>query len=325
MRVNTRRNLATYGIAFLIILGLNFLLPRLMPGDPLTAIYGDEAMIAMTPQLKASLVERFALDLSIWQQLGAYFLNLLQGDMGYSYSYNAPVWQVIMGSLPWTLLIVGVSLVLSTLLGIFLGIESGWRRGSRTDRTLLTGLMYINGFPDFFMGLILLIIFGVLLGIAPLSGALTPYSGLTGLALAWDVMRHMALPVTALTLAQLAGGYLLTRNSMLTVLKTPFMLVARAKGLPQRVLKYRHAGRNSMLPVITMTGIRLGKVVTGTLFVELVFAYPGIGYMTYQALLSRDYPLIQGIFLVVAVSVLLVNFAVDCLSPRLDPRVSYAY
>ena len=323
--MNTRRNLATYGIAFLIILGLNFMLPRLMPGDPLTAIYGDEAMIAMTPQLKASLVERFALDQSTWQQLGTYLLNLLKGDMGYSYSYNAPVFQVIMGSLPWTLLIVGTSMLLSTLLGVVLGIESGWRRGSRTDRTLLTGLMCLNGFPDFFLGLLLLIIFGVLLGVAPLSGALTPYSGLTGLALVWDVLKHMALPVAALTLAQLSMGYLLTRNSMLTVLKAPFMLLARAKGLPQRTLKYRHAGRNSMLPVITMTGIRLGKVVTGTLFVELVFAYPGIGYMTYNALLSRDYPLIQGIFLVVAISVLLANFIVDCLYPKLDPRVSYAY
>jgi len=323
--MSTRRNLATYGIAFLIILGLNFLLPRLMPGDPLTAIYGDEALIAMTPELKASLVERFALDQPLWQQFGAYISSLFRGDLGYSYYYNAPVIDVIMGSLPWTLLIIGTSLVLATLLGIVLGIESGWRRGSRTDRSLLTGLMCLNGFPDFFMGLLLLIIFGIWLGVSPLSGAMTPYSGLSGMALVWDVLKHMALPVAALTLAQLAGGYLLTRNTMISVLKAPFMLTARAKGLSQRSLKYRHAGRNSMLPVITMTGIRLGRVVTGALFVELVFAYPGIGYMTYQALLSRDYPLIQGIFLVVAVSVLIANFSADLLYPRLDPRVSYAY
>jgi peptide/nickel transport system permease protein len=323
--VTGKRSLTTYGLAFLFILALNFFLPRMMPGDPLTAIYGDEALVAMTPALKAKLVARFALDQPVWQQFGAYIATLFRGDMGWSYFYNAPVLKVILGSLPWTLLVVGTSLVLATLLGIVLGIESGWRRGSRTDRALLTGLMSLNGFPDFFLGLVLLIVFGVLLGAAPLSGALTPYSGLSGLALVLDVLKHMALPVAALTAAYLAGGYLLTRNTMITVLKSPFMLTARAKGLSQQTLKYRHAGRNSMLPVLTMTGIWLGRVVTGALFVELVFAYPGVGQLTYQALLARDYPVIQGVFLMVAISVLVVNFAVDFLYPRLDPRVSYAH
>ncbi len=320
-----KHNLTTYGIAFLIILALNFFLPRMMPGNPLMAIYGDEALVAMTPDLKVHLVERFALDEPLWQQFGAYIAALFRGDVGWSYYYNAPVLKVILGSLPWTLLVVGTSLVLSTLLGIVLGIESGWRRGSKTDRAMLTGLMSLNGFPDFFLGLVLLIVFGVLLGVAPLSGALTPYSGLSGFSLVMDVLKHMALPVAALTLAHLAGGYLLTRNTMITVLKAPFMLTARAKGLSQKVLKYRHAGRNSMLPVLTMTGIWLGRVVTGALFVELVFAYPGVGQLTYQALLARDYPIIQGVFLMVAVSVLIVNFAVDLLYPKLDPRVSHAH
>ena len=320
-----RQNLVTYVIALIFILALSFVLPRMMPGDPLMAIYGDEALIAMTPELKAQLVERFALEQPLWDQFGAYFLALFQGDLGYSYYYNAPVLKVILGSLPWTLLIVGTSLIISTFLGIILGIESGWRRGSKTDRTILTGLMSLNGFPDFFLGMVLLIIFGVILGICPLAGALTPYSGLSGLPLVLDVLKHMALPVAALTLAHLAGSYLLTRNTMISVLKAPFMLTARAKGLSQNVLKYRHAGRNSMLPVVTMTGIWMGRVVIGALFVELVFAYPGLGQLTYQALLCRDYPIIQGMFLIVTISVLLANFAVDLLYPQLDPRVIHAY
>ncbi len=318
-------SLVTYIIAFGIIMAFNFLLPRMMPGNPLTAIYGDEALVAMTPDLKAHLVTRFALDQSIWQQFGAYLAGLFQGDLGWSYFFNAPVADVILGALPWTLLVVGTSLVLATVLGIVLGIESGWRRGSKTDRAMLAGLMSLNGFPDFFLGLVLLIVFGILLGIAPLSGALTPYSGLTGLPLLLDILKHMALPVAALTLAHLAGGYLLTRNTMITVLKAPFVLTARAKGLSTGTVKYRHAGRNSMLPVLTMTGIWLGRVVTGALFVELVFAYPGVGQLTYQALLARDYPVIQGIFLMVAVSVLIINFIVDLLYPKLDPRVSRAH
>jgi len=231
---------------------------------------------------------------------------------------------VILGRLPWTLLLVGTSLLLSTLLGVIGGVESGWRRGSKTDRAMLAGLMSLNGFPDFFLGMVLLIIFGVLLGVLPLSGAREPYSGLGGLALAGDILRHMALPVAALTLAHLAGGYLLTRNTMITVLKEPYILTARAKGLAQRVIKYRHAARNSMLPVITMTGIWMGRMVSGALFVELVFAYPGIGYLTYQALLARDYPLIQGVFLVVAISVLAITFLVDLSYSKLDPRVAHA-
>jgi peptide/nickel transport system permease protein len=262
-----RRKIATYGIAFVIILVLNFLLPRMMAGDPFTAIYGDEAMLAMTADLKASLIERFALDQSLWQQFGAYISGLLQGDMGYSYYYKTQVFDVIMGSLPWTLLIVGTSLILSTFLGIVLGIESGWRRGEKIDRALLVGLMSLNGFPDFFLGLLLLIIFGVSLGLFPLSGAMTPYSGLSGMALFFDVIKHMILPVTALTLAHLSAGYLLTRNTMLSVLKAPFMLTGRAKGLPTKIIKYRYAGRNSMLPVITMTGIWLGRLGNGALFV----------------------------------------------------------
>jgi len=279
----------------------------------------------MTPDLKARLVSRFALDQPLWSQFGAYFAGLFRGDLGWSYYFNAPVIDVIMGALPWTLLVVGTSLVLATLLGIVLGIESGWRRGSRTDRAMLAGLMSLNGFPDFFLGLVLLIAFGVLLGVAPLSGALTPYSGLTGLPLVLDTIKHMALPVAALTLAHLAGGYLLTRNTMISALKAPYVLTARAKGLSAAAVKYRHAGRNSMLPVITMTGVWLGRVVTGALFVELVFAYPGVGQLTYQALLSRDYPVIQGIFLMVAISVLLINLTVDLIYPKLDPRLSRAH
>ena len=321
----SKRNVVTYAIALVFILMLNFLLPRLMPGDPLMAIYGDEALIAMTPELKAHLVERFALNQPLWQQLGAYFLALFQGELGHSYYYNAPVLSVILGRLPWTLLLVGTSLVLSTILGIVLGIESGWRRGSKTDRAMLAGLMSLNGFPDFFLGMLLLILFGVTLGVFPLAGALTPYSGLSGIALVLDVLRHLFLPVTALTLAHLASGYLLTRNTMITVLKEPYMLTAKAKGLSERILKYRHAGRNSMLPVVTRTGIWIGRMVTGALFVELVFAYPGIGYLTYEALLARDYPIIQGVFLMVAIFVLVANFLVDLSYPKLDPRVSYAY
>jgi peptide/nickel transport system permease protein len=319
--MSSRWNIITYCIALAFILALNFLMPRMMPGDPLMAIYGEEALVAMTPQLKAELIERFALDQPLWWQFGAYVLALFQGKLGFSYYYNASVLSVVLGRLPWTLLLVGTALVLSTFLGIALGIESGWRRGSGTDRTMLAGLMTLNGFPDFFVGMVLLIIFGVTWGIFPLAGALTPYSGLTGWGVVLDVVKHLVLPVAALTLAHLSGNYLLCRNTMITVLKEPYILTARAKGLSQQILKYRHAGRNALLPVVTHTGIWAGRVVTGALFVELVFAYPGVGYLVYEAMMARDYPVIQGLFLVVAVAVLAINFVVELSYTKLDPRV----
>jgi len=321
----TKQSIITYIIAFLFILALNFFLPRMMPGDPIMAIYGNEALIAMTPELKAHLIERFALDQPLWQQFGAYLLALVQGDLGYSYYYNAPVSSIVLGRLPWTLLLVGTALIISTLLGIVLGIESGWRRGSRRDKSLLTGLMTVSGFPDFFLGILLLIGFGVTWGIFPLSGAITPYAGLSGAALVLDVLHHLFLPLTALTLCHIGASYLLTRNTMVSVLKNPYILMAKSKGLPDRAVRYKHAGRNALLPVVTRTGIQLGRLVTGAIFVEIVFAYPGLGYLTYEALLARDYPVLQGVLLIVAVSVLIANFLVDLSYSKLDPRIRYAH
>jgi peptide/nickel transport system permease protein len=320
----TKENLITYVIALLIILTVNFFLPRTMPGDPLMAIYGDEALVQMTPQLKAELMERFALDQSLGEQFISYWAALFRGDLGYSYSYNAPVIQVIFGRLPWTLLLAGLALVLSTVFGILLGIESGWRRGRRFDGGTLSGMVALSGFPDFFLGILLLLLFAVTLKVLPLFGAESAYSGLTGFEHLTDISKHLILPLAALVLARITGGYLLTRNTMIGVLKEPYILLARAKGLKPQEVKYRHAGRNSMLPVMTQTGIWMGLLVTGALFIEVVFAYPGIGLLIYDALTFRDYPVIQGVLLVSSLCVLGANFIIDLLYARVDPRVSHA-
>ncbi len=320
----TKQNLITYLVALGIILTLNFLLPRMMPGDPLMAIYGDEALVQMSPQLKAELTERFALDQSLGSQFVSYWAALFRGDLGYSYSYNAPVTEVIFGRLHWTLLLGGLALILSTALGVLLGIESGWRRGRRIDSGMLSGMVGLSGFPDFFLGILLLLLFAVNLELLPLFGAEDAYSGLSGIERLIDIGEHLLLPLMALTLARITGAYLLTRNTMIGVLKEPYILLARAKGLKPRTIKYRHAGRNSMLPVMTRTGIWVGRMVTGVLFVEVVFAYPGIGLMTYDALTFRDYPVLQGLLLISALCVLGANFIVDLLYQKVDPRVSYA-
>jgi peptide/nickel transport system permease protein len=325
MRGIIRRNLPTYFAALIIILFLNFTLPRMMPGDPLMAIYGEEALVAMTPELRAFLLRSFALDKPMWEQFVAYLYQMSRGNLGFSYYNSAPTLEVILGRLPWTILLIGSALILSTTFGVLLGIESGWRRGKPLDRSLLSGFMALTGFPDFFLGMVFLLVFGVSLGFFPLSGSVTPYSGLSGLPLLFDMVRHLILPVSALTLGHMAGTYLLTRSAMVTVLREPYIFSARAKGLHERVICYRHAGRNSLLPVVTRTGIWLGRIITGTLFIEVIFAYPGLGTLTYQALLARDYAVLQGVLLVVAIVVLLANFSLDLLYARIDPRIQHAH
>lgn len=314
-----------YLIALAAIFSLNFILPRLMPGDPLQAIYGQEALVTMTPEMEAQLIQQFSLDKSWWDQLLAYVLGLLQGDLGFSYYYREQVFQVIIGALPWTLLLTGLALIIATAIGLILGIESGYKRGSPLDRGLVASLMFLGGFPDFFIGILLLLIFAVSLQILPLSGATSPYAGHEGFSYVRDVLEHLALPLASMILVQLGGIFLLTRNTVVTLLGESFILTARAKGCSQECIKYIHAGRNSLLPVTTATGLRIPNLLTGAIFIEIVFSYPGVGSLLRTAIDARDYPLIQGILLIVTLTVLTANFLVDLLYMRLDPRVRYAH
>lgn len=320
-----KERLLNYLIALGAIFSLNFILPRLMPSDPLHAIYGDVALVAMTDEMQAHLIRQLSLDKSWWDQMLAYLLGLLQGDLGFSYYYRDQVSLVILGALPWTLLLVGLALIIATAIGIILGIESGYNRGSSLDRGLVTSLMFLSGFPDFFIGVLLLLIFAVSLDVLPLSGATSPYAGYEGLSYILDVLAHLALPLASMVLVQLGSIFLLTRNTVVTLLGESFILTARAKGCPESLIKYAHAGRNSLLPVTTATGMVIPHMITRVLFIEIVFSYPGIGSLLNTAISARDYPLIQGILLVVTLTVLTVNFLVDLLYMKLDPRVRYAH
>lgn len=326
-RSSERRTVENYAIAFFIILLLTFSLPRIMPGDPVTAIYGELQAegIELTPELEAAIKARYGLDEPLWAQFYAYFASLLNCDFGYSFIFDEPVADLIFGHLPWTFLLLGSSLLLSKLIAIVLGIESGWRRGKRSDKALLTGLMALEGCPNFVMGLVLLLVFGVILGIAPLYGAENSTLHVSGIPRCVEILNHLILPLSALTVTSISGSYLLMRNTMITTLNEPFILTARAKGLPDRTIRYKHAGRNAILPFVTSIGMRIGMLITGSMFIEMIFAYPGVGTLLYESIVRRDYFTLQGIFFILTIAVLAANLTVDLLYKKIDPRIDDAH
>jgi peptide/nickel transport system permease protein len=309
-----------------LVLTLNFLLPRLMPGNPLADLDNPQGSpIPLSQEARARILAYYGLNRPLLVQYQDYMLGLVSGDLGWSIYYNAPVSQVLAGRLRWTLGLVGVSTLLYLVLGVVLGAVSAWQRGSSLDRGLLVTAFAAGAFPAFFLAMLLIVLFGVKLRWLPLGGARS-VALLEGpqLQRAADVARHMILPVLALVLTNLVDVYYLTRNSLGQVLGEGYITVARAKGLPERTLLFRHALPNALLPIVTLAALRLGTVVMGAMLVEVTFAYPGIGLAIYEASVARDYPLLQGAFLVTMLSIMVANLLADSLYALLDPRVRRA-
>ncbi len=324
MRSRKVKIVTVYLLTIFFLLFFNFLLPRLLPGDAILAMYsGSEILV--TEEMYSELVKLHGLDRPLHEQFITYLIQLAHGDLGYSYIAHASTTDLIMNALPWTLLLVFTSFILSAASGIVLGVESSWRRGGRIDKLLLVFMLLIDGIPSIAIGILFLTIFSLYCGWFPTAGAVTPYSNLVGLAYLWDMLLHLALPLATLTLSQIPGDYLLIRNSMVLTICEPFVLTARAKGLKKYKIKYFHAARNAILPFFTRIGIRLAYVITGVLFIETIFAYPGLGLLTYEAISNRDLPLMQGILTVSVLLVLLINILIDLLYKKIDPRVEYAY
>lgn len=314
------KKILDYVLVFLSIVTLNFFLPRFIPGSPLTAIYGD-SLLELNPALRESIIETFGLDLPLWMQFWHYLAGMARGDLGHSIYFQQPVMEVIIGGLPWTILLSGTALVISTVAGVFLGVESARRRGKWGDGILLFIVMFINGLPVFFLGMLLIVFVAINLSLFPTSGAGTYYVSLTGVEWWLDTARHLVLPSLALALTLIPRNYLLMRNSMVTVMEKPYMTIAKGKGLKKRIIAYRHGARSALLPVVTRLGMTFGLMITGGILVEKVFAYPGLGHLFTLALYRHDYPLMQGVLLVIAIMVLGGNLAADLVALLLDPRV----
>ncbi|MFP5375613.1 MAG: ABC transporter permease [Acidimicrobiia bacterium] len=312
-----------YVPTLVVVVALVFALPRAMPGDPLSVFDDpDSGVFLSDAESRQRILDYYGLDAPLAEQFARYVSGVARGDLGWSIARNAPVSDLIRQHLPWTLLLMGTSLVLAAAASFVAGVASAWRRGRAADRGLLVSLTAMNAVPEYAIAAVLLIVFAVVFPVLPLYGARSPFSEARGAAAVADVAEHLVLPAAALTLSLLGTKFLLVRNTVLSSLGQDYMLLARAKGLPERTMKYHHAGRNALLPFVTVLGIQAGFAAGGSVFVESVFSYPGMGTLILRAVDARDYPVLEASFLVLAVVVLVVNFALDLLYTRLDPRVA---
>ncbi len=321
MRVISRR-IGFYIITAIAAITVDFFIPRVMPGNPVDAILAKMQGQVVTPATVRALELQFGSNTSegTWGQYVHYWSNLIHGNLGISTSDGmVPVTSVIRGALPWTLGLVGTATVLSFVLGTLLGVLIAWRRGTWLDN-LLPATTFFQAAPYFFLAFLAIDFFAIRLGWFPSEGA---RNSLDFPALNWtyvsDVLDHAALPALTIVIASAAGWIVGMRNVMVTTMDEDYVLIAQAKGLPKRRVVW-YAARNAILPSVSGFSLAVGFVVSGALLTEIVFSYPGLGFILLSAVQDADYALLQGVFLVITMAVLVANLAADFVYVFLDPR-----
>lgn len=309
-----------YAVALVLaVLVLNFMLIRLAPGDPTETLAGQ--MGGMTEEIRNELRKAYGLDLPVHQQLGIYIGRVLSGDMGYSYFFNLPVTSLVLDRLPATILLVGAALLMSVSIGTTLGVLA-----SRKPQGLLSQaitLLSVVGYsaPVFWTGMLLVILFASLLPILPVSGIRSAAVPQGPILDALDVARHLVLPAISLGFVQMAQYSRLTRASMLDVLGADYVRTARAKGLSETIVFFKHALRNAILPIVTIIGLQFGNMLAGAIVVETVFNWPGLGRLAFDSVLRRDYPTLLGLLFFSSVLVVVVNQLTEVVYRAVDPRI----
>ena len=306
-------------VLVLTVVVLNFFLIHLAPGDPAEVLAGE--MGGVTEEILAEIRQTYGLDKPIHVQLFVYLKGVLHGDLGQSFYFNTPVLGLILERLPATILLVVSALVMSVCIGTYLGVLAS-RKPDGFASAAITVLSLVGyAAPVFWTGLMLIILFAWLLPIFPTSGMAT--FGLSGgpVAYALDVLHHLVLPATSLAIIYIAQYSRITRASMLEVLGSDYVRTARAKGLPEKVVLYKHALRNAVLPVITLVGLQIGNLISGAVLVETVFNWPGLGTLAFDSILARDYPTVLGLLLISSLVVIVANLLADLGYQYADPRI----
>lgn len=308
-------------ITIWIVLTISFILFRAMPGDPVSMFVKSDGM---DPKVAQALIKQYGLNLPLHKQYLIYIKDMLSGNFGQSFSFKKPVLEIIAQRLPNTIILALAAQAFSIIFGILLGTVAASNRGKKIDVLLLGSALFIYAIPAFWLGIILLSYFGVKLGIVPLFGMITP--GLEH-ASSWeyfkDVAHHLILPAATFGLA-ITGRYaMIMRGSLLDIFTEDYITTAKAKGFDRKYIIRNHALPNAMLPMVTVIAISLGFVVAGAIQTETVFSWPGVGTLTIKALGLRDYPLLQGVFLIISFCVISANFIADIIYMYIDPRIKY--
>lgn len=311
---------AQYALVLLVAVSLNFAIPRLAPGDPIDYLVPSEQVAAITPEQRNRILTQFGLEKPLLEQYRLYLVGISQGDLGYSVQTGRPVTDMLLERLPWTIILVGGAIVLSLVVGAGAGFFAAARRGGRTDAGGLALFMAVDSMPPFWIGMLLLVLFSGYLQILPVYGALPASDQALGLARLGELAERLVLPLVTLALVRVGWLFLIARSSLAGELSEDYITMAEAKGL-SRPRVVRHGIRNALLPLVTAVAVEAGTLVGGATVVETVFSYPGLGRLIYESVLSRDYPVLQGAFLLMAIGVIAANLLADLLYPLIDPRV----
>lgn len=307
-------------VSLLMVVLLGFFAFRVLPGDPVALMTRGRRV---TADQMEQLREQFGLDKPVLVQFWEYLVGLLNGNLGTSFVFRRPVTELMAQYVGPTLLLMSVSMVLTVSLGVWVGQRAAWKRGGWFDKSATWTSLFFWSMPTFWFGLLLLLAFSGT-GFFPSSGMVTVGSDLTGWAHVLDVARHLVLPVLALSIASYAQYVLIMRSSLIEELGQDYLVTARAKGLPEDGVRRKHALPNALLPTVTMIFLQLAGLISGAVTVETVFSWPGLGFLTFQAIQGPDFPVLQGTFVVFSTIVIVMNFFADILYRFIDPRVRAA-
>jgi peptide/nickel transport system permease protein len=321
MRRYLGKRAITAVISVLLVLVINFTIIRLAPGDPARLLVGTENPTAEQVEL---ITKKYGLDQPVYMQFLKYLGNLLKGDMGVSYYTNEPVSKLIAEKLGYTALLTLTALVIAVVLGTWAGIACARHIGGKLDNFVASITYIIDGFPSFWLGLMLMLVFASILGILPYSGVMNIRESYTGMRRVLDVAEHMILPVSTLAILHFPYYFRISRSSMIQTLGEEYMTTLWVAGMPKKRIFRKYAFRNAILPTVTAVSIHMAYIVTGSALVEIVYSWPGMGSYVMQSISRRDYPVLMGIYLMLSVSVAVMMIVIDVLYAVLDPRISHA-
>jgi len=311
-------------ITIMMAITLNFILFRIMPGDPTRAVSGDPRVDTAT---RLALIAKFGLDRPLIEQFALYIYNLARGELGISFvQIGRPVIDIILGrKMINTIILMGSSMFISFSLGIIFGVIAAWRRGTKMDVSFIVISLATYSMPVFWFGMLLLLFFSYYINIFPIAGTITP--GIVHpnfIAYAKDYLHHLMAPMITLGVSFFGGYFLFMRDTILDVFTEDYMLTARAKGLSNRKILFKHAMRNALLPMVSLMGVHITFLISGATMTETVFSWDGLGRLIYDSVRNNDYPVLQGIFLFMAVLVVVANILADIVNAYLDPRIKEA-